>query len=138
MWKEFSTPWISVGINFKRTAENPFFELVQPESEWWDVDGFRTGAFSVFMPCVTDILQVRLETAPTREGPWTEVVTERKRAADSNHWSGGFFLTSSADARSGYRFDRYVRYRLLAEPATGDGNLHALRTCFRAVGLFRS
>lgn len=125
MWKEFVQDWVTVSFGAAG-------EVIQPEEQWIDTQGFTSAALIQQVPQVTTNLSLVYETAKVKDGPWTvkgTIATGEAPDATNQYVFDGY-LTNAPDAVAANRFDRWIRWRIAA---TGTGHV-----CFRHVFVFRA
>jgi len=106
-------------------------EVIASEDEWIETTGATTGVITgQFLDFSAD-RTLYWETAPQIEGPWVTIqtMTSANMGTAADEYSGGMYLSSDVDAPAAQRFDRYVRWRLVA---TDDAHI-----CFHGFAVFQ-
>jgi len=97
-------------------------EIIASEDEWFDTAGATTGVLTGQILDISANIALYFETASVAEGPWTTLFVNRldSQASVDDEYAGITYLSSDVDAPAAYRFDRYVRWRLVA---TADAHI---------------
>ena len=113
MRREFEIEYTT--IRMTGTALEPG-EIVASEDEWFDTQDATSGVITGQFLYISANLTFYWETAPAPEGPWTTIkaITSANAEPVEELYGGPTFLTSMADSPRSQRFDRYVRWRVVA------------------------
>ena len=98
-------------------------EVIQPQNEWIDTQGFHSAAMDYQVPAGKDVV-VLFETSVSPEGPWEQLIgieltvdpNNPHQQARDQYASGGFFTDDPSSPKRA-RFNRYIRWRAFAEYA---------------------
>jgi hypothetical protein len=106
-------------------------EIIASEDEWFDTAGATTGVLTGQVLDISAGITLYFETAPVAEGPWTTMFfnTIDVQAGVEFEYAGTTYLSSDVDAPASQRFDRWVRWRMVA---TADAHL-----CFHGFAVFQ-
>ena len=123
-WAEFVQDWVTVHFHADDT------DLVQDQEEWIDCEGMESFAAMLQTPVMSGVT-FSAETAPTPEGPWSNIGGEATAPVGdaAAEYSGVLFANRRSDAPRGNRLERYVRWHL-----TGDAGG---AVCFRIRAVLR-
>ncbi|MBM4395043.1 MAG: hypothetical protein FJ087_05080 [Deltaproteobacteria bacterium] len=127
MWKEWVIDWQVVRVR-KASASFPV-TVLQPESQWADVQGMRTGVFQYQLPRVAGMITFQFEAAATLDGIWTPIITMTEQPGPEDEYAGQVFLSAGLDVDASVRLQRYLRYKMIV---TQDDSL----VCFRGTAVF--
>jgi hypothetical protein len=120
--KEYAIEWLTLDF------DSSCGEIIQDEEDWIDLEDFKSFAFTLVMPIKKNVDAI-LETARTREGPWTEVANMDAPTAAEGYAAQGI-VGVGTDVAADSRFDRFTRLRL---KPTDTG-----RFCFRMTGIMKA
>lgn len=154
MWKEFVVQdWVTFLFDIQEGPETTPCGLIQPSDDRYvDLAGMQLGGLMIQMP-VIDGAAVAIETAPTVDGPWTNVAVVAE-SSPTGGTSGGryyappvpetqfamaIYLTAERGAAQPSHFDQVLRwraYRVKPVPTSPTVDVPA-KVCFRVVGLFK-
>jgi hypothetical protein len=106
-------------------------EIIASEDEWFETTGATTGVLTGQILDISANITLIFETAAVAEGPWStiEAMTSTSTAPVEEEYAGATFLSNEVDAPTSHRFDRWVRWRLVA---TDDAHI-----CFHGFAVFQ-
>jgi hypothetical protein len=134
MSRHIEQPWLT--LEFDAANEDDAgsetgteMEVIQPQDEWIDTQGYHAAALEVQMPERQNVALV-FETGQDAQSPWeplavAELVTDPEERAQDQYSAGSVF-TDDSSAPKKARFSRYIRWRAFASfHATGPWRLCA-------------
>jgi len=106
-------------------------EIIASEDEWIETTGATTGVLTGQVLDISADITLYFETAPVAEGPWTTMFFNRidVQGVAADEYAGTTYLSNDVDAPTSQRFDRWVRWRLVA---TADAHV-----CFHGFAVFQ-